>query len=62
MSYALRAVNLSVPEEVDAELTKEVLHKYNVQAAGSLVGGTDTTGHSVRCALLSPRRHHEGHV
>ena len=53
MSYALRAVNLSVPEEVDAELTKEVLHKYNVQAAGSLVSVMDTTKSCGRCALLS---------
>ena len=31
------AVNLSVPEEVDAELTRELLQKYDLQAAGSLV-------------------------
>ena len=30
-------VNLSVPEEVDAELTRELLQKYDLQAAGSLV-------------------------
>lgn len=30
-------MNLSVPEEVDAELTKELLQKYDIQAAGSLV-------------------------
>ncbi len=33
----LRAVNLSVPEEVDAKLTKELLDKYDLKAAGSLV-------------------------
>ena len=31
------AVNLSVPEEVDANVTRELLQKYDLQAAGSLV-------------------------
>ena len=31
------AVNLSVPEEVDAESTKKVLEKYDLKASGSLV-------------------------
>ena len=33
----VNAVNLSVPEEVDAKLTKELLDKYDLKAAGSLV-------------------------
>lgn len=31
------AVNLSVPEEVDADLTKQLLEKYDLQSSGSLV-------------------------
>ncbi len=44
----LRAVNLSVPEEVDAKLTKELLDKYDLKAAGSLVSNVMPRAH---CAL-----------
>ena len=36
-SAIVAAVNLSVPEDVDAKLTKELLDKYDLKAAGSLV-------------------------
>ena len=44
------AVNLSVPEEVDAQLTKELLDKYDLKAAGSLVSLL-TVCATTHCAL-----------
>ncbi len=43
-------VNLSVPEEVDAQLTKELLNKYDLKAAGSLVSML-TVSATVHCAV-----------
>lgn len=57
----VRAVNLSVPEEVDADLTKEVLQKYNVQAAGSLVSSNITQKGSWALSTACLSRHNEGH-
>lgn len=44
----VNAVNLSVPEEVDAKLTKELLDKYDLKAAGSLVSNILPHIHTIK--------------
>ena len=45
-------MNLSVPEEVDAKLTKELLDKYDLKAAGSLVRTHNMLGSRHACRMF----------